>query len=113
MQLLVMQFSPPSRHSIPLWSKYARKINVTLTLTSAGKASWPSGEALVAEELEEAVLGQPQLLWLWPGDSSGTQEEDRPPLEACTRALMKDSRAGRLSGCYCELERALQSINCK
>jgi hypothetical protein len=23
MQILVMQFSPPSRHSIPLWSKYS------------------------------------------------------------------------------------------
>jgi hypothetical protein len=38
-----------------------------------------------------------QLLWLWHGDSSGTQEEEHPPLEACTRGLVKDSRLRGLS----------------
>jgi hypothetical protein len=30
-----------------------------------------------------------KLLWLWPGDSLGHQEGERPPLEAGTRRLVK------------------------
>jgi hypothetical protein len=30
-----------------------------------------------------------ELLWLWRGDGSGTQERDRSPFEAGTRGLVK------------------------
>jgi hypothetical protein len=33
MKLLVMQLSPPSRHSIPLWSKYSPQHPVSNTLS--------------------------------------------------------------------------------
>jgi hypothetical protein len=33
-----------------------------------------------------------QLLRLWRGNGLGTQEGERPPLEAGTRGLMEDSR---------------------
>jgi hypothetical protein len=44
-----------------------------------------------------------ESLWLWDGDSSGTQEGEYSPLEAGTRGLVCDSRARRRSACYHEL----------
>jgi hypothetical protein len=32
------------------------------------------------------------LLWLWEGDSLGTEEGDRQPLEAGARGLVRDSK---------------------
>jgi hypothetical protein len=36
-----------------------------------------------------------ELLWLWNGDSSGSQEIERTPLEAGTSGLVRDSRPRR------------------
>jgi hypothetical protein len=44
------------------------------------------------------ALGQ-ESLWLWGGDSSGSQEWERPPLEADTRGLVKNSIPRRPSAC--------------
>jgi hypothetical protein len=37
------------------------------------------------------------MLWVWRGDSSGTQEEECPPLEPGNKGLLKDRRLRRLS----------------
>jgi hypothetical protein len=57
------------------------------------------------DEVSDSIVGH-VLLWLWDGDSSGTQEGDRLPLEAGTRGLVRDSRPRRLSAC------AESSIDC-
>jgi hypothetical protein len=36
-----------------------------------------------------------ELLWLWSEDISGTQEEERPLLEAGTRRLVKGQQTGK------------------
>jgi hypothetical protein len=36
-----------------------------------------------------------QLLWLWKGDSSRTQEGERPPLEAGTRGIVKSQHTNK------------------
>jgi hypothetical protein len=43
-------------------------------------------------------------LWLWDGDSSGTQEGERPTLQDGTRGLVWDSILRKLSACV---------MNCK
>jgi hypothetical protein len=48
--------------------------------------------------VSESTVSQ-VLLWLWDGNSSGIQEGKRPPLEAGTRELVRDSRPKGLSEC--------------
>jgi hypothetical protein len=40
-----------------------------------------------------------ELLWLWRGNSSETQEGGRAPLVAGTRRLVKEGRLGELDAC--------------
>jgi hypothetical protein len=40
-----------------------------------------------------------ESLWLWDGDSSGTQVMECPPLEADARGPVRDSRPRGLSVC--------------
>jgi hypothetical protein len=44
------------------------------------------------------------LLWLWDGDSSGTQEGESPQLEGSTQGLMRNSIPRGLNECYSELQ---------
>jgi hypothetical protein len=44
-----------------------------------------------------------ELLWLWRRESSGTQEEESPPLEVGTRELVKEQQTGKLKCTYSEL----------
>jgi hypothetical protein len=56
------------------------------------------------QNMERECTVSQVLLWLWDGDSLGTQEGERPPLEAGTRGLIRDSRPRGLSACYSELQ---------
>jgi hypothetical protein len=49
------------------------------------------------QEMESTV--SQESLWVWQGDSSGTEEGERPPLKTGTRGLMRDSRPIGLSAC--------------
>jgi hypothetical protein len=40
-----------------------------------------------------------ESLWLWDGDSSGTHEGERQPLEAGTRGLVRHSKPRSLKAC--------------
>lgn len=57
------------------------------------------------EQEEEAEGGasdstvSQELLWLWERESSWTQQEERPPLEAGTRGIVKESRPRELGVC--------------
>jgi hypothetical protein len=42
MKLLVMQLSPPSRQSIPLWSKYSLQHPVLVTIQNDGEVQNPN-----------------------------------------------------------------------
>jgi hypothetical protein len=50
------------------------------------------------EWVSECTLSQ-ESLWLWSGDSYGTQEGERPPLEAGTRGVMRHSKPRGFSAC--------------
>jgi hypothetical protein len=51
-----------------------------------------------------------ELLWLWDGSSSGTQEGERPPLEASTRGLVKGQQTKKTQFVCSELSIA---VNCE
>jgi hypothetical protein len=48
------------------------------------------------KKLSDSTMSE-VLLWLWDGDSSGTQEGERPPLEISTRGPVLASRPRGLS----------------
>jgi hypothetical protein len=54
------------------------------------------------DEVNECTISQ-ELLWLWSGDSLGTQDRERPPLEAVTRGLLKRQQT-KMTQCVSELQ---------
>jgi hypothetical protein len=54
----------------------------------------------VPEEFKSFVHCRLRVLWLWHGDSSGTKEGERTPLEAGTRGLVKIQQTGK-NHCVC------------
>jgi hypothetical protein len=56
-------------------------------------------EEAVPEDRDSDSTVNQESLWLWCGDSLGTQEEERPPLEAGVRGLVWDSRPRGPNAC--------------
>jgi hypothetical protein len=52
-----------------------------------------------------------ELLRLWHGDNSRTQERERPQLEVDTSGLVKDKGPKRLSACYSKLHNVRNRVS--